>query len=238
MIEVNGCAAFSTSSPTGAHEKLILACEIRREARHNLDKEMTVATIREALILSHQVNPDQVILLRPGALPKTTSGKIRRNSCRDALLKKLWSPIYADSLQSLPDQSGDKLFLDEQKPSHLLRLIETNKVRAIDPSVRLKLITDYLEDFLSSIAPNSGEKRHLSSKSLAALGLDSISQIQLAANVEEDLHISLGTKSLDPSQTILEVAHQINAQFERLKHSAEIHPTGGHIQRAIPSRRA
>lgn len=226
VIEVNGCAAFSTSSPTGAHEKLILACEIRREARHNLDKEMTVATIREALILSHQVNPDQVILLRPGALPKTTSGKIRRSSCRDALLKKLWSPIYADSLQSLPDQSGDKLFLDEQKPSHLLKLIETNKVRAIDPSVRLKLITDYLEDFLSSIAPNSGEKRHLSSKSLAALGLDSISQIQLAANVEEDLHISLGTKSLDPSQTILEVAHQINARFERPEHSAEIQPTG------------
>ena len=92
--------------------------------------------------------------------------------------------------------------------------------------MRLKLITDYLEDFLSSIAPNSGEKRHLSSKSLAALGLDSISQIQLAANVEEDLHISLGTKSLDPSQTILEVAHQINARFERPEHSAEIQPTG------------
>ena len=225
-IEVNGCAAFSTSSLTGATEKLVLACEVRREARHNLDKEMTVAAIREALILSHQVNPDQVILLRPGALPRTTSGKIRRSSCREALLKKLWSPIHTASVQNLPDERGHKLIPDDQKRSHLLRLIETNNVKAIDPSVRLKLITDYLEDFLSSIAPNSGDERHLSSKSLAALGLDSISQIQLAANVEEDLHISLGTKPLDPNQTILEVAHQINAQFERLKHSAEIHPTG------------
>ena len=224
-IEVNGCAAFSTSSVTGAHEKLILACEIRREARHNLDTETTVSTIREALILSHQINPDQVILLRPGALPRTTSGKIRRNSCREAFLKQLWSPIYAASLQSLPDRSGNELFLDDPNPSRLLRLVETNNVKAIDSSVRLKLIMDYLEGFLSSVIPNISDTKRLSSKSLAALGLDSISQIQLATNVEEDLQISLGTKSLDPSQTVLEVAHQINSQFERLEHATEVNST-------------
>ena len=47
--------------------------------------EELVESIREAVVNEHETAPDEIILVRPGALPKTTSGKIQRN-----LARQLW----------------------------------------------------------------------------------------------------------------------------------------------------
>ncbi len=221
-IQANGCSAFSAPLVTGTEEAIILACEIRREAWRRLDKLTTTSKIRENLMLSHQVNPDQVILLRPGSLPRTTSGKIRRRACRESFLQKHWTPHYADSGSSQRNPSGHELFPQGSQPRRLLSLIQTGEAKGIEPDDRSALIIDYLQGCLLSFFPNTADHVHLSSRSLASLGLDSMSQIQLAADIETNLRISLGEKPLEPTTTIVELAYQINDLIEKSEYPSEV----------------
>ena len=45
-----------------------------------------IATIREAITREHDIAPHEIVLLRTGTLPQTTSGKIQRNLARQMFL--------------------------------------------------------------------------------------------------------------------------------------------------------
>ena len=60
--------------------------EVERTYRHRIaEPTKIVGRIREAVVSEHEIVPHRIALLRPGALPKTTSGKIQR-----ALSRQLW----------------------------------------------------------------------------------------------------------------------------------------------------
>jgi acyl-CoA synthetase (AMP-forming)/AMP-acid ligase II len=56
-------------------------------AREDMDHEMIVRLVRTAVTAEHGIEPYGVFLLRPGSIPKTSSGKKQRVLCRDRLLK-------------------------------------------------------------------------------------------------------------------------------------------------------
>ena len=108
------CAGFSVV--VDAEEQLVLAVELGRRSwmkmsqerkRKNLTtrwrqirgkaqpstySESSVAerdlggNIREAVARTHGIRAHGIVLLPPGALPRTTSGKIKRRTCREAYL--------------------------------------------------------------------------------------------------------------------------------------------------------
>jgi len=80
----HGGAAFSVVDESG-REKLAIVQEIERTQRHHLSIEDIHGCIREAVANAHEITVDRIALIRPGALPKTTSGKIQRN-----LARQLW----------------------------------------------------------------------------------------------------------------------------------------------------
>jgi acyl-CoA synthetase (AMP-forming)/AMP-acid ligase II len=87
------CAAFSVNCD-GA-ERLIVMAEVeprhRKLAKHNgsaPDTDEIVQAIRRAVAEQHGLHVYDVRLLRPGSIPKTTSGKIQRNTCRSSYLKE------------------------------------------------------------------------------------------------------------------------------------------------------
>jgi acyl-CoA synthetase (AMP-forming)/AMP-acid ligase II len=75
------------------HEKLVLVQEVERTQRHRVATEDIVGCIREAVSTEHEIAVDKIVLLQPGAIPKTTSGKIQRN-----LTRKLWLENSLDLL--------------------------------------------------------------------------------------------------------------------------------------------
>jgi acyl-CoA synthetase (AMP-forming)/AMP-acid ligase II len=91
-LRPHGGAAFAVPDETGA-ERLVVVQEIERTWRQRIDIAATVARIREAVVAGHEIVPDDIALLRPGALPKTTSGKIQR-----ALSRRLWQQGSLDRL--------------------------------------------------------------------------------------------------------------------------------------------
>jgi acyl-CoA synthetase (AMP-forming)/AMP-acid ligase II len=64
------------------------------------DGAEVIRAVRAAVSAEHQIRVAQVVLLRPGGLPRTTSGKVRRRRCRELFLSgglKTWfSPVSPD----------------------------------------------------------------------------------------------------------------------------------------------
>ncbi len=88
----HGGAAFAVDDRTGA-ERLVIVQEVERTYRSHIDIADVVGRIREAVVAGHDIAPHEIALLRPGALPKTTSGKIQR-----ARSRQLWQEGSLDRL--------------------------------------------------------------------------------------------------------------------------------------------
>jgi len=79
-----GCiAAFGVYNPGQGTEKLVVAAETR-ERGHPARERQLRAEINRRLSLRLGMPADDVVLLSPGMLPKTSSGKLRRDAARQA----------------------------------------------------------------------------------------------------------------------------------------------------------
>jgi acyl-CoA synthetase (AMP-forming)/AMP-acid ligase II len=83
-FRLSGSAAFTVTDPQGA-QKVVLVQEVARAQRGQIDHRELEECIREAVASAHDVAVHSVVLIRPGALPKTTSGKVQRH-----LTRRLW----------------------------------------------------------------------------------------------------------------------------------------------------
>jgi acyl-CoA synthetase (AMP-forming)/AMP-acid ligase II len=79
------CGAAFTIVDEDNDERLVLVQEVERAARHQVSSEEIAGCIREAIFNEHEIAVHKVVLIPPGAIPKTTSGKIQRS-----LTRKLW----------------------------------------------------------------------------------------------------------------------------------------------------
>ncbi|KWF10189.1 beta-ketoacyl synthase [Burkholderia ubonensis] len=100
----NASAAFSIT--VDDVERVVIACEVRREALNTLNAEAVAAEIRRTLAEAHDVDLYAAILLKPATIPRTSSGKIQRSRTRQAFLngqglaiagewRRAFSPAYA-----------------------------------------------------------------------------------------------------------------------------------------------
>lgn len=92
-IAASGVAALSVE--TDGVERLVIIAEVRwefgrpgAEMPKKLDHQTVVRNVRATIAAEHEVAVHDVVLLRPGALPRTTSGKISRGPTRDAYLNQ------------------------------------------------------------------------------------------------------------------------------------------------------
>jgi acyl-CoA synthetase (AMP-forming)/AMP-acid ligase II len=81
-IRPGTCAAFSVDS--GTEEKLVVILEMPRPRPEHLD--VLAGDIRQAVVGTHEVQVSTIVLVRPGAIPRTSSGKARRLELRERYL--------------------------------------------------------------------------------------------------------------------------------------------------------
>jgi acyl-CoA synthetase (AMP-forming)/AMP-acid ligase II len=79
-------AAFSIEH--NQEERLVVVQEVTRQARtfSQQDFAAVIDAIRAAISEQHELQAYSVALIKPGSLPKTSSGKIQRQACRAAFL--------------------------------------------------------------------------------------------------------------------------------------------------------
>jgi acyl carrier protein len=81
-----GCvAAFGVADPAIGTERLVVIAESRETAADAVERLR--GAIRDRVVAAIGIPPDTVVVARPGAVLKTSSGKIRRAATRDAYVR-------------------------------------------------------------------------------------------------------------------------------------------------------
>lgn len=107
-VEVNG------------EERLVVVQEIKRAYLRTANLEEVLGNVRQAVVQVHQLQIHATLLLKPGALPKTSSGKVQRRACREAFLHNRLAPLNepaARIMQSPPKEASVRHTQPERVPS-------------------------------------------------------------------------------------------------------------------------
>ncbi len=78
-------AAFSVEAE--GEERLVVVQEVERAHLRGIVAEDVVGDIREAVAEAHELSVHAVVLTKPGSVPMTSSGKVRRAACRVLFLE-------------------------------------------------------------------------------------------------------------------------------------------------------
>ncbi|MEN1681215.1 MAG: beta-ketoacyl synthase N-terminal-like domain-containing protein, partial [Planctomycetota bacterium] len=97
-LAAGGSAAFAIDRDR--HEAVCLVVEVDRARRREVDADAVVESVRNAIAERHELSIADIALVRPGALPRTTSGKRQRSRCRELYL--------ADAFKRLDDGEAGK----------------------------------------------------------------------------------------------------------------------------------
>jgi acyl-CoA synthetase (AMP-forming)/AMP-acid ligase II len=92
-------AAFAIE--VGNEEAVVLMQEIARSSSQSFAPAPALADLMTSLTQTHGFPPYDVVFVRAGALPRTTSGKVRRKSCRELYRAGLAPELLIATLRSV-----------------------------------------------------------------------------------------------------------------------------------------
>ncbi len=81
---LGSCAAFAVEAD--GVERLAVVQDVKRNALRSLDLVAALDAILEAVMQHHGLNIYATLLVKPGNVPKTSSGKVKRQTCRKFFL--------------------------------------------------------------------------------------------------------------------------------------------------------
>ncbi|MCW5315189.1 AMP-binding protein [Nostoc sp. KVJ3] len=79
------CGAAFTIEQKG-QQRLVVVQEVERTYLRRLDIQEVVGNITEAVVDNHGLQVYATVLIKPGSIPKTSSGKIQRHACKRGFL--------------------------------------------------------------------------------------------------------------------------------------------------------
>jgi amino acid adenylation domain-containing protein len=177
-LHPGGGAAFSVEM--GGEERLVIVHEV---ARHRKDGIEAIAeAVRGAVASEHEVQAQEVVLIRQGGLPKTSSGKVQRRLCRQLYLTGEL-PVVGKSALAAADPAPE-----------LAAGLTRAALAAQAPEERRGMLAAYLRERAAAALgiPASA----ISSQPLTALGLDSLTAVELKGGVEAALGIPVPLSDL------------------------------------------
>lgn len=178
-------AAFSVEEH--GREQVVVVQEVKRTYIRTLDTAEVFAKIRAAVVAEHQIPLRSIVLLRPGAIPKTTSGKIQRREARRLFqhdefnIVARWdehADVSALHLPPFEQQAG-------VKPSDSCALRGDSLGSATDDErTRVRALEDWIRTRLSQRlgVPRESLDTRLP---LAQLGVDSLNAVRLSGELSD-----------------------------------------------------
>jgi len=165
-----GCsAAFAVAG--GETERLVLVAEINRERRNSVDMNEVVESVRQAILIEQEIDISAVALIRPGSLPKTSSGKIQRSAIRSAFLDGSLNTIYQSQFKAGPSAGGQTV----QTEDALRTLGSLRDWLSLECSSRLNISPDKID----------------ADQPIACYGLDSLAAAEFVVSIEESIGVRI-----------------------------------------------
>ncbi|WP_235908626.1 AMP-binding protein [Roseiconus nitratireducens] len=190
-------AAFSVAG--GRSEALAIIAELPRSREH-LDLPDLARQIRRNVIEVHEVDPQHIWLVRAASIPVTTSGKVRRSSCRDQFLN--------DSVRT--SYRYDRSSFSEQAPIAFPGLPE--RPRESDRSEVRQAVENWMSNWL--IARGGVAPTELSlEKPFTDYGLDSMAAVELSGEAEDWTGVALTPEVAWNNPTVASLSEYIASTY-------------------------
>ena len=169
-----GCVA-AVAVERGGMEALAVLAEVASDTQVEA-VEYVASAVRERVAAACDVAVHAVVLLRPGELPKTSSGKVQRGAARAAYL------------------AGELVLVGESasRPSVIAVAVPTREeLAAASPAARAERVSTYVRQRLAQLFERPEEALRPEVQ-LDALGPDSLKLLELELALEEELglHVS------------------------------------------------
>ncbi len=171
-----GCgAAFSIE--VDGEERLAVVQEVGRKFS-STDLDEVVGAIRLAVTKNHELGTHAVVLIKPGHIAKTSSGKIQRYVCRQRYLAGALDPLLISVLEetTTPGEAAASA-----GGSSLLR----QTLEALGPENGRALMESHLRERAGAVAPDASP----SAIRGALRGLDPEARARLHRAIESDLGV-------------------------------------------------
>jgi amino acid adenylation domain-containing protein len=201
-----GCgAAFSVD--VGGEERLVLVQELERRTG-DASAEEVAESIRSAVAQEHEVQVHEVVLLRVGTIPKTSSGKIQRHGCRAAYLSNDLA-VVARSAVGPVEKAGAGEAETDWEGAELSRAA----LRNLGEEERAAVLLSWLRE-RAAMALRTAPASVDPERALTALGLDSLAAIELEQEVAQRLGASLSLGRLLEGMSLRGLMEEILADLE------------------------
>jgi amino acid adenylation domain-containing protein len=165
-LRPGGSAAFAVEQD--GEERLVIVAEVERRRRGDL--QGLAEAVRQAVAEEHEAQAAEVVLVRPGGVPKTSSGKVRRSACRDAWRAGELPVLERSTLApGMVTESEDATVPDLADSAAVERFLRARAAAALGLPV-------------AAIDPE---------RPLTAYGLDSLAALELKGGVEAALGATL-----------------------------------------------
>ncbi|AUX23898.1 peptide synthetase [Sorangium cellulosum] len=182
-LRAGGGAAFSVE--VDGEERVVVVQELGRRASAPSDPAELGAAIERAVADRHEVAVHAVVLIKPGSLPRTTSGKVQRRACRGRFLDGSLDAVWRSTSGARADVEAE---IAEPPRSAL-----ESALAGIWAEVLGRARVGRDEEFLS-------------------LGGDSLRAMQVSGRVSEALGVDVGPAQLFESTTVAALAAWIEAR--------------------------
>ncbi len=173
-------------------QRLVLVYEVEPRFRGQLDE--VIEQVRRALAEAHELQVHAFLLVRPRTIPKTSSGKVRRQACRSMFLD--------GKLESLAEMRME-VNGDDEDASILQPTLNTQEA-----------IQDWLVVTLAAKLAVRPEAISVNDP-VGRYGLDSLAAIDLAHTIQETLRVNVPLADLLNDNTLAQLAsvafEQVNA---------------------------
>lgn len=181
VLKKGHCAAFSVD--VDGEEEVVVVAERERYFSEHVDYEALVEKVRSVVARDHGIALYGVVIVRPGSIPKTTSGKIQRQKCKREWLSGALS-VQAEAVSR--NDSHDKP--SEELKSGLQPKLPSASVGAKSPMNMSEMIqrslTEWVIEWVQSEA--SSRPSHVDpAEPLSSYGLSSIEMFTLHGELEK-----------------------------------------------------
>lgn len=175
-IRIGCVVAYSTT--VAEHEALTIVAEVQKNTNKN-EFPLVIENIQKTITNHFQLSAHEIFLIPARAIPKTTSGKLERNRCKELMEKMSIKPLYefsqnatCSSLESV-QHSGKKDWLSQLNNAPI-----NTRERLLQ-----RLITSLTAEILALQFPSLLDPH----KGFFEFGIDSIKAIELKTAIEEAL---------------------------------------------------
>lgn len=196
----NSSAVFSIEA--NGEEKLIVVQELKRSYTRTFDGDEIAQSVSSNVFMEHGVLAHSIVLLKPYSIPKTSSGKIQRNKCKEKFLDNELDDLYTWA-------NGNKI--EANVPEEKCHTIDINR-DYIDKWLQEKLST------LSSVNINNIDRN----KPFSSYGLDSVSGLSLVGECQDLLKIEFPVSIIYDYPTIEEMSGFLWDEYRGISHVSDI----------------